>query len=428
MAQVYYGCANPAHRTGATLLVVGHNDLVSSRVRSADSGAMADEVERMLAGSGAVLALADPSRPAGPIDESALPDGFTGALVPTSGSTGAPKTVMLSRRALLAAARAASDRLGGPGSWANPLPPWYVAGLMTRVRAAVAGRSCVEVSPHLEDLPRPQGRAYVSLVPAQLHRALSQPEICRNLTSYAAVLIGGAALDGALRARAEQAGITVVTTYGASETCGGVVYDGVPLDGVTIRLIDQTEEPSPVECREMSATGDEKRTYGDIRGLGTTGAPPPAAVGRIQLDTPTLFDGYLGDPEGTARVRTATGFLTNDRGRLVDGRLRVLGRVDDVVQSGGKNVDLSEVQRLLDEAFPHQTACFAKPDPVWGATVLVASTGPGLDEIWARLRPSLDSAARPRGILCLDELPRTSSGKIDREALTQMWRNNGERA
>lgn len=367
------------------------------------------QIESMLNGSGGVVRL---DRSSDAIGQNQIPDGFTGVLVSTSGSTGTPKTVMLSRGALTSAAQAAHDRLGGPGAWVNPLPPWYVAGLMTVVRAILAGCPHRQISPHLEDLPHPGQRSYLSLVPAQLHRGLSDPEICKILTTYDAVLIGGAALDESLHAQAVQAGVRVVTTYGMSETCGGVVYDGIPLDGVTVRFqpIDPADPIDAVDPVDPGGTGREP------------------AEGRILLETPTLFDGYLGDQEDTAKVKIGHAFLTSDRGLLIDSRLHVLGRVDDVVQSGGVNVDLAAIQRLLERYFPHQTACFAVPDPVWGATVILASTGPDLDQIMDRLGPHIDSAARPRGIMGLDALPRTHSGKIDRETLAEKWRLDGNRA
>jgi len=339
----------------------------------------------MLAGDGTVVA-------AGP-GVAPVPDGFTGVLVPTSGSTGTPKIVMLSRSALIRAATLVEKRLGGAGQWVNPLPLQYVAGLMTLVRALVAGQLHTQVGPQLQGLTAPGTRAYISLVPAQLHAGLADPATSATLAGFEAVLVGGAGLDPGLRRRAEEAGLRVVTTYGMSETCGGVVYDGRPLDTVGVELVD-----------------------------------PGDGVGRIALVTPTAFDGYLGDPVRTAEVLSDRRVLTYDRGRFDDGRLTVLGRVDEVVQSGGANVDLAWVQRLLDDAFPQKVACFSVPDPVWGATIVVASAEPRLDEILARVGPSLDSPARPRGFLPVATLPRTSSGKIDRTALARMWTEHGKRA
>jgi len=348
------------------------------------------DIEAMLAGDGSVVRLGGPDVA---VDESAIPEGFTGVIVPTSGSTGTPKAVMLSRAALIVAADAVHARLGGPGVWVNPLPGWYVAGLMTRVRALVAGTAHHQISPHLEDLPRPGSRSYISLVPAHLHRALSDPALAERLAGYEAVLIGGSALGHALRDQAERAGVRVVTTYGMSETCGGVVYDGTPLDGVHVEIADPVDE-----------------------------------IGRVLLTTPTLFEGYLGDPVHTALVRRDGSLWTFDRGRLVGSRLEILGRVDDVVQSGGTNVDLAQMQRLLDARFPHQTACFAVPDPVWGSTVIVASTGPGRDVVLDVLAPHITSAARPRGFLRVDAVPLSTSGKIDRASLVEKWRQDGDRA
>ncbi|MDR0285003.1 MAG: AMP-binding protein, partial [Propionibacteriaceae bacterium] len=357
------------------------NEGVRSRVRVVTPITAPDEVAALLAGAGTVLAFQ-------PTDDDAIPDGFTGVLVATSGSTGVPKTVLLSRAALVAAADSVHERLGGPGAWANPLPVHYVAGLMTLVRALVAGEPFCPLTPHLDDLRAARGRTYLSLVPPHLHRALSEPETLAKLATYDAILVGGTALDPGLRARAEAAHLRLVETYGASETAGGVVYDGVPLPGVDVRL-----DPT----------------------------------GRIELAPPGLFDGYLGDPAATADVRRGRWFRTSDRGYLVDGRLHVTGRVDDVVQSGGVNVDLAAIQRLLDTEWPSETACFAVPDPVWGATVLVASAGPGRAAVQARLA-GLESAARPRGFLAVGTLPRLASGKIDRADLAKRWEADGDRS
>jgi O-succinylbenzoic acid--CoA ligase len=349
----------------------------------------------MLDGSGDVLDW-DGSPSGRLVDRRATVElGFSGVIVTTSGSSGHPKAVMLSRDALVEAATASQERLGGSGIWVNPLPLRYVAGLMTAVRAIVAGRGYVDADPHLSDLPGVDQRAYVSVVPAQLHAGLADREITAKLRQYAAVLVGGAALSAEECDRARDAGVAVVTTYGMSETCGGVVYDGVPLNRVTVDV-----------------------------------APAPdRQAGRISITTATAFSGYVGDPQLTGEVLAGRTVLTQDLGTWADGRLVVTGRVDDVIQSGGVNVDLSEVQSVLDRAYPQATACFGVPDPVWGSTVVVASTGPGLDELAEVVVDQLGSPAKPRAVMTVAALPRTASGKIDRIGLVDQWRErHGESA
>ena len=114
------------------------------------------------------------------------------------------------------------------------------------------------------------------------------------------MLVGGGPVDTSLKRRAAEAGVRLVATYGMAETCGGCVYDGLPLDGVGLAL---------------------------------------ASDGRVRLTGPVLFDGYLDDPAATAEVLVDGWFVTSDAARIdEDGRLQVLGRVDDMVVSGGVNV------------------------------------------------------------------------------------------
>jgi O-succinylbenzoic acid--CoA ligase len=181
-----------------------------------------------------------------PGDDGRAGDDPGGVLVATSGSTGAPRLVALPVAALQASATATATRLGGPARWLLALPAEHVAGVQVIVRALLAG-----AAPVLQDLRggfRPDGfaaataalgpgRRCTSLVPTQLLRLLDAGGAALDaLRGYAAVLVGGAALDPGLRARAEAAGVRVVTTYGMTETAGGCVYDGVPLDGVRVRL------------------------------------------------------------------------------------------------------------------------------------------------------------------------------------------------
>lgn len=309
-------------------------------------------------------------------------------IVATSGSTGRPKAVVLSRAALLASARATHERLGGPGVWHCALPASYVAGAMTLVRAFAAGTEPVAVASDLHDLAPGEGRHYLSLVPTQLHRALDDRRLVERLRGFAAILLGGAALDAGLRARAEASGLAIVATYGASETCGGCVYDGVGLDGVDVAI---------------------------------------DASARVSIGGPTVFSGYRLDPDATASALVDGRFVTSDRGEWAAGRLRVLGRLDDVVISGGVNVDLAAAQRAADAAFGPPDAggllLLGVPDEAWGTRVVAATTGAWTTEqARERLASALGRAALPREVRRVDSLPRTGSGKIDRQRIADGWR------
>jgi len=311
----------------------------------------------------------------------------TAVVVSTSGSTGRPKGVLLSRDALVHSARATHDRLGGPGDWALCLPPHYVAGLMVQVRAAVAGTRTHPVAADLADLPavahRLQGRRYLSVVPTQLARGLRRPEVVAALRSFDAVLVGGDALPEPVAAAAREAGVALVGTYGMSETCGGCVYDGRPLAGVEVDL---------------------------------------AADGRVRLGGPVLFSGYRLRPHLTAAALPDGRLATADRARWDGDRLRVLGRVDDVVVSGGMNVDLAEVERHV-RRWPGlagaDVVVVGVPDPVWGTAVVAVGERDGWPDgeeqrLRDHLRASLPGYAAPRRLLGRTPLPRTASGKIDR--------------
>ena len=358
----------------------------------------ADELRGLLpaaiAGRTALMPLADPGDAAALRPD--LPAGErTAVVVTTSGSTGTPKQVMLSADAMLASARATRERLGGPMHWYSPLPLHYVAGLMTLVRSHEAGTTTVDVRSDLADLPPAeldQPRA-ISIVPTQLHRVMAadaDPWVLERLAGFDAVLLGGAPAPTDLLDRARAAGVRLVTTYGMSETCGGCVYDGVPLPGADVRL-------------------DE-------------------ATGRIMIGGPMLFSGYRFDPSLTEETLVDGRFLTSDRGEWgPDGRLRVLGRVDDVVISGGVNVDLAQVQRHVD-MLGVVGAVVGVPDDEWGTVVTLAVEGHDEGDLKAsawreRLAASgLGRPALPRRVVGMIRLPRTDSGKIDRRALSRLLR------
>jgi O-succinylbenzoic acid--CoA ligase len=348
-----------------------------------------------LGGGPAVL----PVEPGQALPPPGEPDLGTAVVIMTSGSSGEPKLVQLPASALRASAEATADRLGGPGRWLLALPATHVAGVQVIVRSLLAGHD--PVCQDLRDGFRPAGfaaateelagaqRRYTSLVPAQLVRLLdADGAALAALRSYHAVLVGGAALDAGLRARALAAGVRVVTTYGMSETAGGCVYDGVPLDGVQVRLDDD---------------------------------------GGIRLGGPTLASGYLGRPEETARAFTDGWFRTGDHGRLRDGRLEVLGRLDDMIITGGEKVAPAAVERILLTQPGVRAACVVGlPDPEWGQVVAAAvvadpaADAPDLERLPDAVRAELGRAATPRRLRTLPEIPLLGIGKPDRAAVAEL--------
>jgi O-succinylbenzoic acid--CoA ligase len=324
------------------------------------------------------------------------------AVLGTSGSTREHKWVQLSAAALRASAEATHARLGGPGRWLLALPTQHVAGVQVLVRAALAGNRPVVLD--LRGGFDPAGfdaaahrlageaeRCYTALVPTQLARLLDTDP--GPLAGFDAVLLGGASTPDGLLQRARAAGARVVTTYGMTETAGGCVYDGWPLDGVKIRL--------------DVADGNS---------------------GSIELAGPMLASGYLDAPEQTSVAFRDGWFQTSDLGRL-DGqdRLQVLGRADDVIITGGLNVAPAEVEAVLTGLPGVAAACVVGlPDPDWGERVtavvipadLQRPPEPGALRVAAcRL---LTGAQVPKEIILFDALPLRGIGKPDRRALRSM--------
>lgn len=316
-------------------------------------------------------------------------------VVSTSGTTGIPKGAMLTASALMAGAEATHRRLGGPGRWLLALPGYHIAGIQVLVRSVVAGTSPVEVpaSLDMDELPSAianlgTGRRYASLVAVQLDKALAHPAARSALAELDAVLIGGGPMPPGVAESAAAANIRVVRTYGMSETAGGCVYDGVPLDGVSVRIDD----------------------------------------GRIVLGGSTVAKGYRNPVDPDPFVESGW-FRTDDLGAVDDsGVLRVLGRIDDAISTGG----LTVLPQLVESALAtHPTiadcAVFGIPDARLGQRVVAAlvltdgAAAPDLDRLRAHVSQSLDATAAPREIHVVAELPRRGIGKIDRRALVERF-------
>lgn len=304
-------------------------------------------------------------------------------VVETSGSTGRPKRVVLSRAAMRASADATHARLGGPGQWLLTLPPAYVAGLQVLFRSVRAGTAPVVATDDLREAAEAMtgARRYLSLVPTQLHRLLSDGDE-EVLSRFDAVLVGGAALDPDLRRRA--GGLPLVTTYGMSETCGGCVYDGVPLDGVEVATREQ---------------------------------------GRVAIRGPVLFEGYDGQPDLTAQALRDGWFRTADLGRIgEDGRLSLHGRADDTVVSGGVNVPVGAVAAgLRSHPAVRAAEVVGVPDEEWGEVVVaVADTDLTLEQLRDRVAEDLPRTFAPRRLVRVTALPLLPNGKVDRLAVQRL--------
>jgi O-succinylbenzoic acid--CoA ligase len=412
------GAAGQGRLVGGGWLAAAYSDGVPRRLVPVDLGALPvpaalDRLTAALDGSGdALLPLPPdpagrsallPLRPGEPLGAGEDDDGDPTALVlATSGSTGAPKGALLHASALRSSAAATHRRLGGPATWLLALGPHHVAGVQVLVRSVVAG-----TEPDVLDLTegfradafaaatdrlaeRAADRRCTALVPTQLGRLLDAGGAgLRALASYDAVLVGGAATPPALLTRARDAGVRVVTTYGMSETCGGCVYDDRPLDDVRVRVVD----------------------------------------GVVRLGGPVVARGYRGRPSSGAFLAEdgSRWFVTSDAGDWDGDRLRVLGRADDVLVTGGLKLAPQAVEAVLAED-PDVRECLVVgvPDAEWGQRVVAVvvprdgASPPALDRLRRLVVAALGAHAAPRALVEVPELPLRGPGKPDRRAAREI--------
>ena len=301
----------------------------------------------------------------------------TAVLVTSTGSTGANKEISLSAGALLASAKAANKFLGANfgETWSLLLPLTHIAAVNVLVRSLELGTIPVNLIGHTGEYPKVD---YTAIVPTQLFNALNGDDrLLKHLQSAKAVLIGGAALTPELQEQAIAAGIKVVTTYGMSETSGGCVYNGTPLEGVQLAISDS---------------------------------------GFVKISGPVLANNLSLDSQKW--------FVTSDLGELVEGRLKVLGRGDDVIISGGENISLSEIEGAISQSFANfEFAAFSVSSDKWGQELHVAVVNAPAefpDQVAMLLVEKFGNAAKPKRFHQLSALPLIGIGKVDRNALAQL--------
>lgn len=313
----------------------------------------------------------------------------TAVIIGTSGSTGEPKGVELSAAALEHSARASLSRVGArPGDrWLCCLPVSHVAGLQVLVRSLVSGTDPVVTPTATAATLAVSGCAHISLVPTQLIRLLDAEGGAAALAGFSSVLVGGAAAGPAALERARAAAIAVRTTYGMSETCGGCVYDGIPLDGVRVRA---------------------------------------GRDGRLRISGPVLMNRYHGRQDLTAEVLHDQEFVTSDLGHVEDGRVVIRGRADDVINTGGHKVIPGEVAAAL-ESCPgvREVVVVGLPDQEWGerVTAIVVpvdqANPPGLQLLRKHVGARLPRYACPSEVVLREAIPVLPSGKPDLAALKE---------
>jgi len=379
----------------------------------ADGGRLVEPLARALDGTGPALLPLDASLPAARIRQ--LIDVFqptavidadgeatnrsisddvdldpeTAVIITTSGSTGEPKGVELSAAALTHSARASLTRVGArPGErWLLCLPASHVAGVQVLVRSLVSGTEPTLAKTATAAALRADGCRHISVVPTQLVRLLDEPGGAEALAQFTSVLVGGAAAGAQILDRARAAGVNAVTTYGMSETCGGCVYDGVPLDGVRVRA-----DPSD---------------------------------GRLRIAGPVLMNRYFGRPDLTADALQNGEFVTSDLGMVSEnGHVRIRGRADDVINTGGHKVIPGEVAAALSSCpGVKEVVVVGRPDPEWGERVTAVvvpadpTDPPGLELLRIHVRETLPRYASPSEVELTEAIPVLPSGKPDLAAL-----------
>lgn len=358
-------------------------------------------------------------------DDPSAPIAPGSIVVSTSGSTGTPKGAILTTSQLDASNAgtfATIDALTGGrlGPWLLALPLHHIAGIQVMVRSLRTGfppllashlssGTAFTVEGFLQDVStltaeHPGEDLYTSLVPTQLERLATDPRAVAALAQFTAILVGGAATRPSLLEELRACGVALITTYGSSETAGGAVYNGHPIPGATVRI----------------------------------DSPDDRGAGLVTITGPMVAEGYRNLPGHPAFPVPGT-FATSDIGFFSDATLRILGRADGAVNSGGYKVLPEEVERVLADHIHGITAAAAVGvddrelgQAIWAAVEFTPESTPGADlplEITNIVRDTLRGHVpkhlNPRRVWAVGELPRIGPGKVDRRAVATLLRELG---
>ncbi|AZA10099.1 o-succinylbenzoate--CoA ligase [Corynebacterium pseudopelargi] len=316
-------------------------------------------------------------------------------VVATSGSTGTPKGAMLSPANVISSADATHQYLGGEGQWLLAMPPNHIAGLQVLIRSMVAGFTPAvlnvaqgfQVHAFAEAAGNLEGRRYTSLTPLQLLKAMDSLEGIDALRSFDAILVGGAPLLVDDQRAASELGITLISTYGSSETSGGCVYNGKPIPGAKVRLRGE----------------------------------------RIILGGPMVARGYRNMPDHEAFAEPGW-FASSDTGVVEDGVLRITGRMDTIIDSGGLKIHPEVLEHRLANVPGVRAVCVVGiPDRRLGQAIVCAFEGDASPEDLIEALDDLPRWQLPKRMLKLDALPLIGVGKVDRQAIAALFNSDKTR-
>lgn len=324
----------------------------------------------------------------------------SGLIVCTSGTTGNPKAVEISSKALLNSAGSANEELKEPADWLLAINPAFIGGLMVLARAIVSNQNWVYgldetdkfnpdlfISKALNVIAKNK-KLRTSLVNAQLSTLVSQGHT-DSLKKFDAILIGGGHISKSLYEQLKNEGVNLIRTYGMTETCGGVVWDGFALNNVLIRI----DHPSSDGVGQIAIKSDSNATcyHGNSAEI-------------TKLNESTFVNDWV---------------LTKDLGSLKNGELKVIGRNDDIVISGGNNISLHAIENVIkDQAGIEDAVVFSIPDEKWGVVVAAVIVGKcDISLIQKSIENELGKAAIPRIIKNAQEIPLLPNGKVDIDSL-----------